>query len=138
MSRVLIVDDYVDALDVWSLYLRSMGYEVSTSRNGDDALMQATTTIPDIIVLDLELPGKSGIEVATLLRAQPSTREIPLIAATGHSHSAQLDLARKAGFDAVVVKPCDPDRLLGELRRLLGLRGARVPAPTALSGNTTT
>ncbi len=100
MSRVLIVDDYLDALDVWSLYLRSMGYEVLTAKNGDEAIAQATTASPDIIVLDLDLPGKSGIEVAGVLRSQPDTRRIPLVAATGHSHSAQLDLARKAGFDA--------------------------------------
>ncbi|MGC4080529.1 MAG: response regulator [Vicinamibacterales bacterium] len=131
MSRVLIVDDYLDALDVWSLYLRSMGYEVLTAKNGDEAIAQATTASPDIIVLDLDLPGKSGIEVAGVLRSQLNTRDIPLVAATGHSHSAQLDLARKAGFDAVVVKPCDPDRLLSELQRLLSRRPIEPGASSA-------
>src|SRR3954447_26027937 len=117
-STILLVDDYPDALDVWGLYLRAAGFSVLTAADGPAALGLATEKHPDLIVLDLELPGKSGIEVATALRAQPSTRDIPLIAATGYSHLKQLDLARESGFDAVVIKPCDPDALLKEIRRL--------------------
>ena len=116
---ILIVDDYPDALEMWGLYLRSTGFEVLTASNGVDALEVATEQLPDLVVLDLELPGKSGIEVATALRAQPSTRDIPLIAATGYSHSEQLELARRAGFDAILVKPCEPDALVKEIRRFL-------------------
>jgi CheY-like chemotaxis protein len=118
-SKILIVDDYRDALDVWRLYLRSEGFSVLTAADGVAAITVATEEHPDLIVLDLELPGKTGIEVAQTLRAQASTRGIPLIAATGYSHVKQLDLARKAGFDTVVVKPCDPVALVGEIRRLL-------------------
>jgi CheY-like chemotaxis protein len=57
--------------------------------------------------------------VAQRLRAQGDTSGIPLIAATGYSHARQLDLARQSGFDAVVVKPCDPDMLVQEIERLL-------------------
>ena len=118
-STILLVDDYPDALDVWGLYLRAAGFSVLTAADGPTALAVATEQHPDLIVLDLELPGKSGIEVATALRAQPSTRDIPLIAATGYSHMKQIDLAHETGFDAVVIKPCDPDALLREIRRLL-------------------
>jgi CheY-like chemotaxis protein len=118
-STILLVDDYPDALDVWGLYLRAVGFSVLTAADGPTALEVATQHHPDLIVLDLELPGKSGIEVATILRAQPSTRDIPLIAATGYSHVKQLNLARESGFDSVVIKPCDPDALLREIRRLL-------------------
>jgi CheY-like chemotaxis protein len=116
---ILIVDDYPDALDVWGLYLRAEGFSVLTAANGLDALSVATEQHPDLVVLDLELPGKSGVDVATILRAQPSTRDIPLIAATGYSHAEQLDLARRAGFNAIVVKPCDPEALVKEIRRFL-------------------
>ena len=75
--------------------------------------------LPDLIVLDLELPGISGFEAARALRGDPETADIPLIAATGYSHLRQLDLAREVGFDAVVVKPCDPDMLLAEIERLV-------------------
>ena len=92
---------------------------LGTATDGPSALARATREHPDVVVLDLELPGKSGIEVATILRAQPTTCDIPLIAATGYSHAEQLDLARRAGFDAIVIKPCDPEDLVGQIRRFL-------------------
>lgn len=131
MPLVLIVDDYPDALDVWSLYLRSQGFQVKTASDGEDAIAIATAHLPDVVVLDLDLPGKSGIEVAAHLRADRATRHIPLIAATGHSHSAELDQARAAGFDAVIVKPCEPGHLVSELRHFIALAQQRTSDPTA-------
>lgn len=116
---ILIVDDYADALDVWELYLRGSGFAVLTAADGVAAIALATERRPDLIILDLELPGKSGIEVAAILRGQASTRDIPLIAATGCSRPNQLEVARQAGFDAIAVKPCDPLSMLSEIRRLL-------------------
>ena len=118
-KHILIVDDYADALDVWAIYLKSMGYRVSTAADGPSAVAKAEELLPDLIVLDLELPGLTGFEVAKRLRATPGTSDIPLIAATGYSHERQLDMARQSGFDAVVVKPCDPDMLVQEIERLL-------------------
>lgn len=118
-KHILIVDDYADALDIWAIYLQSMGFRVSTAADGLKAVAQAELLLPDLIVLDLELPGLSGFEAAKRLRSTAETRDIPLIAATGYSHARQLDLARQSGFDAVVVKPCDPDMLVQEIERLL-------------------
>lgn len=126
-KHILIVDDYPDALDIWALYLRSTGYRVSTASDGAEALAQAEQLLPDLIVLDLELPRISGFDVARQLRANPDTRDIPLIAATGYSHSSQLDRAREAGFDQIVIKPCDPDALVEEIDRLL--RFHEIPNP---------
>lgn len=128
----MVVDDYVDALDIWAIYLRSIGYGVSTAIDGPSAVAKAEELLPDLIVLDLELPGLTGFEVATRLRANPATAAIPLIAATGYSHARQLDLARASGFDAVVVKPCDPDVLVQEIERLLAV--AAEDAQAALTG----
>jgi CheY-like chemotaxis protein len=118
-KHILIVDDYPDALDMWAIYLRAMGYEVSTAVDGVAAIAQAERLHPDVIVLDLELPRISGFDVARRLRANPETSHIPLIAATGYSHITQLDRARDAGFDQIVVKPCDPDSLVEEIERQL-------------------
>ena len=118
-KHILIVDDYPDALDIWALYLRSLGFRVSTAGDGEEALAQAERLHPDLIVLDLELPRLSGFEVAERLRANPRTKAIPLIAATGYSHMTQLDRARAAGFDQIVIKPCDPDFLVEEIERML-------------------
>lgn len=118
-KHILIVDDYPDALDIWAIYLRALGYEVSTAGDGAAALAQAERLRPDVIVLDLELPRISGFEVARRLRANPETAHIPLIAATGYSHATQLDCARAAGFDHIVIKPCDPFVLVQEIERQL-------------------
>jgi two-component system, cell cycle response regulator DivK len=124
---LLIVDDYPDALDVWGVYLRAEGFNVLTASDGQSAFAEAVREKPDVIIMDLELPGKSGFEVARDLKARADTREIPLIAATGYSHVKQLDLARASGFDSVMVKPCDPQTLVAEIRRLLR-RPAIIPA----------
>jgi len=131
--HILIVDDYPDALDIWAIYLTSMGYRVSTAADGAGAIAQARRLLPDLIVLDLELPGISGFEAARQLRATPETQDIPLIAATGYSHVRQLDMARQAGFDRVVVKPCDPDMFVEEIERLLLPDAAVVSQPSHLA-----
>jgi two-component system, cell cycle response regulator DivK len=118
-KHLLIVDDYPDAVDIWALYLRAMGYRVSTAMDGASAIAEAERLLPDLIVLDLELPQISGFDVARRLRENPDTRGIPLIAATGYSQASQLERARAAGFDRIVLKPCDPDLLLLEIERLL-------------------
>jgi len=131
-KRILLVDDYPDALEIWSLYLRAQGYAVETAEDGLTAIDQAHRTQPDVIVLDLELPGITGFEAARRLRQSAKTRRIPLIAATGYSQVAQLDHARDCGFDSVVVKPCEPAALVAEIERLL--RGdRRAPGPVRTS-----
>lgn len=117
--HILIVDDYPDALEIWTLYLRAVGYRVSTAADGQTAVAKAEQLRPDLIVLDLELPGISGFEAARRLRRNPATHDIPLIAATGYSHQRQLTMAHEAGFDRVVVKPVDLDCLGMEIERLL-------------------
>ena len=118
-KRILLVDDYPDALEIWGLYLRVQGYTVDTAEDGLAAVEQATRLVPDLIILDLELPGITGFEAARRLRHSHRTHHIPLIAATGYSHVKQLDQARACGFDSVVVKPCEPAALVAEIERLL-------------------
>lgn len=131
--HILIVDDYPDAIDIWAIYLRALGYEVSTAVDGAGAIAKAEQLLPDLIVLDLELPGISGFEAARRLRRNASTHDIPLIAATGYSHHRQLSLARDAGFDRVMVKPLDPDSLVGEIENLLDRYvGVRQPSRWAM------
>jgi CheY-like chemotaxis protein len=126
---ILIVDDYLDALDVWSIYLGTEGFRVLTASTGREALSIAAAELPDLVVLDLDLPDLSGFEVARELQSQAATRAIPLIAATGFSHAAQQDRARASGFSAVLVKPCDPDALVVEIHRLLATQSALSPPP---------
>jgi two-component system cell cycle response regulator DivK len=122
VPTVLVVDDYLDALQVWEIFLRSAGFDVVTAADGQSALEAVERQRPDIIVLDLELPVLSGFEVARQLKRNAATRSIPLIAATGYSYAKLLKQAVQSGFDTVVIKPCDPAGLVALIRRLLGKR----------------
>lgn len=125
-ARLLLVDDYRDALEMWALYLRARGFEIETAADGMSAVRIATATLPDLVVMDLVLPGISGCEAARRLRAQPETSHIPMIATTGNTHPAEIERARQVGFAAIMIKPCDPPRLVDEIERVL--------APLALGG----
>jgi len=118
-ATVLLVDDYPDTLEMWTLYLRAHGYSVSTADNGIDALAMAREQHPSLVILDLDLPGISGYEVARRLRGGQDTSGIPLIAATGYSATQQLDEAKGAGFDQILVKPCDPESLIKAIETAL-------------------
>ena len=120
-ASILIVDDYVDALEAWRLFLRAAGFEVYTAADGVTALAEAVERRPDLIVMDLELPRMSGLDVAKALRQREDTRHIPLIVATGYSHAQTLAESQDVIVDAVIVKPCDPDKLVSEIKRLLEL-----------------
>jgi|SRR5579871_3713108 len=127
-TRILLVDDYADALEMWALYLRFCGYEVITAADGLAAVTTARDEMPDLIILDLDLPGITGVEAARRLKDQAETQHIPLVAATGYSHLTQINEARLAGFDAVLIKPCEPDVLVREIEKILvGARPDFVP-----------
>lgn len=116
--RVLLVDDYADALEMWRVYLEMHGCVVATAPDGQTALALTGEFHPDIIVLDLELPGLTGLDAARDLRRAAETSSIPLIAATGYSSSHQIAEATTAGFNLVLIKPCDPAILYAEIERL--------------------
>lgn len=111
-ALLLLVDDDPDTLEMCALYLRFRGYRVLTADNGLDAVDIATAELPSLVILDLDLPGLSGYEVAQRLRGASITSAIPLIAATGQSDGRKISEARRAGFTAVLVKPYEPDRLV--------------------------
>jgi CheY-like chemotaxis protein len=126
-TRILLVDDYPDALEIWGLYLRAHGYQVETAVDVLEAVAKARDQLPDVIVLDLELPGITGFEAAVQLRRAPDTAEIPLIAATGYSHVKQLNQAKASGFDSIMIKPCEPAALVAEIERLLDEARHHIP-----------
>jgi two-component system cell cycle response regulator DivK len=127
---VLIVEDYEDAREMYAEYLKFSGFRVAEARNGLEAINKARDLHPDVILMDLALPGMDGWEATRRLKGDERTRLIPIIAVTGHALSGHSDTARRAGCDAFVSKPCLPDALVAEVRRMLGGRtGGRAPAP---------
>ena len=117
--RVLLVDDYPDAREMYSEYLQYSGFEVVEAGNGMEALQRAVETAPDIILMDLSLPVMDGWEATRRLKADPRTAQIPVVALTGHALAGISEGAKKAGCDAFVTKPCLPDELVKEIRKVL-------------------
>ena len=110
--RVLLVDDNIDACTMLSHALRAQGYGVQTTHNGPDGVRVAQQWRPDIVLLDIGLPGLDGYEVARRLRAAEATSKVRLIAMTGYGRATDIRLAREAGFDAHMVKPFDFDEMM--------------------------
>lgn len=119
LLRVLLVDDYPDAREMYREYLQFTGFEVVEAANGLEALQRALDTTPDIILMDLSLPVMDGWEATRRLKADPRTAAIPVVALTGHAVAGILEGAKAAGCDAFVTKPCLPDDLVTEIRRIL-------------------
>jgi PAS domain S-box-containing protein len=110
--HVLIVDDNPDSAEAMAMLIESQGHRVETAAQGDAALEKAAAVRPDVVLLDIGLPGMSGYDVARALRAMPSLAGSVLIAITGYGRDSDRDLAREAGFDHHLVKPADPEALL--------------------------
>ncbi len=119
-TRVLLVDDYPDAREMYSEYLKFSGFDVVEAANGLEALQRAIDSTPDIILMDLSLPVMDGWEATRRLKADPRTSSIPVVALTGHALSGTNEGAVKAGCDSFVTKPCLPEDLVSEIRSVLG------------------
>ena len=116
---ILVVDDYQDAREMYAEYLQFSGFRVAEARNGNEAVEQAFALKPDLILMDLSLPGMDGWEATRRLKADERTSQIPIVALTGHALAGASEGAKKAGCDSFVTKPCLPDDLVVEVRRML-------------------
>jgi CheY-like chemotaxis protein len=116
---ILVVDDYQDAREMYAEYLQFSGFRVAEARNGNEAVEQAFALKPDLILMDLSLPGMDGWEATRRLKADERTRLIPIVALTGHALAGASEGAKRAGCDSFVTKPCLPDDLVVEVRRML-------------------
>jgi PAS domain S-box-containing protein len=121
--RVLVVDDNVDSAQSLASILRHWGHEVRVSHDGPSALDSARTEPPEVVLLDVGLPGMDGCELARHLRAEPTTAKAVLVALTGYGRDEDRQHTRDAGCDHHMVKPVNPD----ELRQLLAATPARLP-----------
>ncbi|MEY3289358.1 MAG: hypothetical protein RLZZ419_1600 [Pseudomonadota bacterium] len=117
--RILVVDDYADAIESMTLLLQTEGYEVETADCGMKALERAQTFQPDIVLLDIGLPDLNGYEVAKRLRLLPQTQHMILIALTGYGQVEDLEKSQSAGFDHHLLKPMDYLKLSALLTSLL-------------------
>ena len=121
MPTILVVDDTVDTRELYALYLRSQGFSVVTAHDGASGVALARDRRPDVIVMDLSMPGLDGIAATRQLKADERTRQTPVIILTGYPMRAIQDGALAAGADAFLTKPCLPEDLEQQVQRLLGL-----------------
>ena len=118
--RALVVDDAPDVTEMLSFALRYAGYEVVPAFSGAQALDAARAGCFDVVVSDIGMPGMSGYELASRLRALADYQRTPLIAVTGFSMYDDRDRALASGFDAFVNKPVNPRELVSLIERLRG------------------
>ena len=118
-GRVLVVDDNVDSAEVLATLLRMVGHDVKTVYTGPTALTAAEAYAPDVVLLDIGLPGLNGYEVARRLRRDPKLKGVRLVAMTGYGDEADRLLAQEAGFDRHLVKPVDFPKVEELLTKLL-------------------
>jgi DNA-binding response OmpR family regulator len=110
--RVLVADDDPDILKVVAANLEAEGIEVETVANGWEAQARALRTLPDLIILDIGMPGRDGLEVIQALRAQPQTKDIPVVFLTARSSDADIWEGWKAGAAYYLTKPFDTAQLM--------------------------
>jgi len=119
---VLIVDDSLHTRDLYSEFLTFRGMGVVSAPDGGSALVMARALRPDVIVMDLAMPGMDGITATRQLKADPRTSGIPVAILTGFGYRAIEQGALEAGADLFLTKPCLPEDLEHEIRRLIAGR----------------
>ncbi len=111
---VLVVDDDADAREMYEILLGGAGFRVAAASNGLEGIDRARTGHPQLILMDLSLPTVDGFEASRRLKADPITRDIPIVALSGNAID---DPGGRRMFAATLLKPCLPDDLLAEVRR---------------------
>ena len=125
--HVLVVEDEPDIRDLIVLHLAREGFRCRTAANGVDALAEARRAPPDLLVLDLMLPGLGGLEVCRRLRADPATAALPIIMLTAKADEVDRVVGLEVGADDYVVKPFSPKELVARVRAVL--RRAQATGP---------
>ena len=118
VKKILIADDEPDILEIIQFNLQAEGYEVLTAKNGDEAIDQAKKHHPDLIILDIMMPGKNGIEVCNILRMQPAFKETLIVFLSALSDEGTEIQGLETGADDYLTKPISPKILVSKVNAL--------------------
>ena len=118
-KRLLVVDDEPNLLRAVAACLKAEDYEVSTARSGHEALMQLAEAVPDLIISDIRMPGMDGYKLARQLRGSPRTALVPIVFLTAKDETADRIEGFRAGIDAYLTKPFEPDELIAVVNAIL-------------------
>lgn len=117
---ILLVEDHEDTRIVYRTVLEHFGYRVLEALDGGGGIRHARDSRPDLILMDISIPEIDGWEATRILKADPSTASIPIIALTAHALASDRARAEEVGCDAYLAKPVEPRRVVAEVERLLG------------------
>ncbi len=115
-KQVLIIEDQEDNRRIMTDMLNAAGFEVIEAVNGEDGVSMAQSHVPDLILMDIQLPGLDGYEATRRIKAQPDLSAIPIIVVTSYALSGDDKKAFEAGCDAYLAKPFSPRELLAKIR----------------------
>jgi DNA-binding response OmpR family regulator len=133
MARVLIVEDEPDICDLLAFHLEREGYQASKCRSGADALHQIRASPPDLVLLDLMLPGMNGLEVCRRLRQDTATVGLPIVMLTAKGDELDRVLGLELGADDYIVKPFSPKEVVARVRAVLRrARSTEAPGPLVI------
>ena len=124
MAKILLVEDNEMNRDMLSRRLERRGHTIVMAVDGQEGVDKARTEAPDLILLDMSLPVVDGWEAAQQIKAQPESKDIPVIALTAHAMAGDKEKALKAGCDDYDTKPVELPRLLGKIDALLAKKTA--------------
>ncbi len=117
--RILLVEDDSATIDVMRQELEFLGYKVTVAKNGIEALEMTTSELPDLIVMDIRMPGMDGLQAASQIRKNPKTQAIPILAATAMALPGDREKCLASSCDAYIAKPFTHKRLGAAIEKLL-------------------
>jgi two-component system cell cycle response regulator DivK len=120
MKTVLLVENDGDTRDIYATALRHSGFDVLLAKDGGEGIRMAREQEPDLILMNLAMPKVDGLSATSLLRDDPRTADIPIVACTGFSYHDGAERAEDAGATAYLEKPVEPSRLVQEVIRMIG------------------
>ena len=126
-QTLLLVEDNEDNRIIYTTVLRHLGYEVFEAQDGVEAVELARTVQPDLILMDISIPRLDGWEATRILRGDPRTSAIPIIALTAHALADDRERASEVGFSAYLAKPIEPRVVVAEIRRWIGEGSSKKP-----------
>ena len=119
MKRILVVEDNETNIYLISFILRKNGYEVTEARTGEEGVKLAIKDKPDLIIMDIQLPGIDGLEATRKIRESEADGEVPIIALTSYAMTGDRERALKAGCTGYIEKPINPDTFISEIKKYL-------------------
>ena len=123
-QTILLVEDNEDNRIIYTTVLRHVGFDVIEALDGVEAIALARSARPDLILMDISIPQIDGWEATRILRQDPDTRDIPIIALTAHALQDDREKAVQMGFTSYLAKPVEPRAVVAEVKRWIGSGGA--------------